>query len=56
MPTSDDTQPHLTADQEVTVAMEFIRVGFARLQAAATNSVDSSGRPKPGPHAKMLRQ
>lgn len=50
MPIPDDTQPHLTNDQEMTVAVEFIREGFARLQAAAMRTAD------PRPHDEALRR
>lgn len=50
MPIPDDTQPHLTVEQEMTIAQEFIREGFARLQAAAMRTTD------PAPHAEALRR
>ncbi|MEU2086629.1 hypothetical protein ABZ569_32755 [Streptomyces albus] len=50
MPIPDDTQPHLTVEQEMTVAVEFIREGFARLQAAGMRTAEA------GPHAEALRR
>lgn len=49
MPIPDDTQPHLTVEQEMRVAVEFIREGFARLQAAGMRTADAR------PHAEALR-